>query len=106
MQALNDRQIARMQFRLDLFRRRGVPEAQAEKLVDRLVIRDAEKDDRHLCIECQHLDDDNDCFAARLLKVARERHPNRPARRHATEPIQQPMRTVLQRCSAFAFVTP
>lgn len=60
----DDPQIGRFQARVALFLRRGWEEPRAEQWADRLVSRDAERDDRHLCIECAHLRRDGTCFAA------------------------------------------
>lgn len=49
------REIARFLFRVGLMRRRGQTPEQAEYLADRLALRDQEKDDRRLCLECAHL---------------------------------------------------
>jgi hypothetical protein len=92
--ALNDKQIARMQFRLDLFARRGFSEAAAEALVDRLAQRDHDRDDRRMCAECAHLQERGTCFAA-----ARGWIPN-------TARNFSPVRTLLARCEAFTFSTP
>lgn len=89
-----DREIGRFSFRAGLFQRRGLPEAAAEFLADRLALRDQERDDRRICMECQHLQKTGGCFAAQqgwLLHTST---------RHA------PVRDILQRCEAFAFVTP
>lgn len=47
-------ELRRMAFRLHLFARRGLDEATAGKLAERLLVRDAEQDDRRLCVECLH----------------------------------------------------
>jgi len=52
--AANTAELAAMEKRLALFERRRVPVAEAEHLADRLLARDRELDDRHLCIECTH----------------------------------------------------
>lgn len=54
MIAQTERRITRMRFRLTLFARRGLAAPAAEKWVDRLAQRDADLDDRRLCIECTH----------------------------------------------------
>jgi hypothetical protein len=97
--ALNDKQIARMQFRLDLFARRGFSEAAAEALAERLAQRDHDRDDRRMCAECAHLQDGGTCFAA-----ARGWIPN--TTRHDDWRQHTPVRTLLQRCEAFTFSTP
>ncbi len=88
---LGDKELTRMEFRLGLFRRRGMPERMAEKLVDRLVLRDLERDDRRACIECANFqgipgtDRPRTCFYA---------DPG-----FSTQPL-------LQRCPRFNFQTP
>lgn len=92
--ALTDRQIARMAFRIGLFRRRGLPEREAEALADRLADRDYSGDTRRVCLECQHLQRGNTCFAASqgwLLGVSRQ---------------FAPITNLLQRCERFEFQTP
>lgn len=80
--ALNDRQIARMQFRIELFQRRGLIEREAEQLADRLADRDEDGDDRRVCLECQHLRGNN-CAAG-----------------------STPFRSTLQRCPSFTWEMP
>ena len=53
--AWNTGEIEQFNRRAALFVRRGANDAQAEAMADRLVQRDREKDDRHLCHECRHL---------------------------------------------------
>lgn len=60
--ALGDKEIFRLSFRFDLFVRRGVESLHAEKLADRLATRDFERDDRRLCLECQHYQQSRTCF--------------------------------------------
>lgn len=57
-----DKQIARFQYRVGLFKRRGMREPDAETLADRLAERDWEKDDRRTCVECKHLQRSLTCF--------------------------------------------
>lgn len=80
--ALNDRQIARMQFRLHLAQQRGLTEAAAEAWADKLAQRDYEQDDRRDCLECSNL---------RGLNCA------------ARGPV---LRGVLQRCPSFNWEVP
>ena len=40
--------------RIHLFVRRGIPADDAEHLAERLLLRDREHDDRHMCLECRH----------------------------------------------------
>ena len=53
--AWNTGEIEQFNRRAALFVRRGANDVQAEALADRLVRRDREEDDRHLCHECRHL---------------------------------------------------
>ena len=53
--AWNTGEIELFNRRAALFVRRGANDVQAEALADRLVRRDREEDDRHLCHECRHL---------------------------------------------------
>jgi hypothetical protein len=56
-----DKEIARFQFRVGLFRRRGVRGQLATVWADRLALRDFERDDRYLCLECEHLRPETKC---------------------------------------------
>lgn len=71
------------------FTRMG-PAADAEHLAERLTLRDRQRDDRRLCLECAALADNGRCLVA-----ARGRLPGASRR---LEPVQ----TVLQRCEGFA----
>ena len=53
--ALNTGETELFNRRAALFARRGAGDAQAEAKADRLVRRDREEDDRHICHECRHL---------------------------------------------------
>ncbi len=53
--AMNTREIDTFTARLALFTDKGESLDDAERLADRLVIRDREGDDRRLCLECAHL---------------------------------------------------
>lgn len=44
-----------MMARQALFMQRGATHQEAERLADKLVLRDREDDDRRLCLECRHL---------------------------------------------------
>ena len=92
--ALTEREVGRMQFRLDLFSRRGFSTTDAETLADKLAMRDWQRDDRYCCAECAHLQERGTCFAA-----ARGWIPN--TARNFT-----PVRTLLQRCESFTFQKP
>lgn len=100
MHALTEREVSRHHFRTALFQRRGVPADQAEALADRLITRDRDRDDRRMCVECQHIqpraqrDGTDGCFAAEqgwLGNVGRN---------------FSPLRTLFQRCERFTFKTP
>jgi hypothetical protein len=47
--------IGRFVARVSLFLRRGIDAAHADDLAERLHLRDAQGDDRALCVECRHL---------------------------------------------------
>jgi hypothetical protein len=94
MQPWGDAEFRRFAFRTALFNRRGVDTNTAERLADRLALRDQEKDDRRICLECLNLQRSGHCFAA-----AQGRVPN-TAKRH------QPVQDLLARCEAFEYVTP
>lgn len=92
--ALNDKQLARMQWRIQRFQRFGLSEAAAEKLADRLADRDYERDDRRVCLECSNYAQDGSCLPARQGRM-----PNTSRR-------FEPVPDLLQRCSQFVFATP
>lgn len=92
--ALNDRQIARMVFRIALFKRRGLTESHAEAWADLLADRDADGDERRICLECTGLQQDGGCFPAKQGWLPR------------TSPTHHPIKTLFQRCERFEFVTP
>lgn len=58
------------------------------------IFRDRERDDRRMCIECEHLQRDGGCFAARQGWIA-----------NAVKTLQ-PVLTVLQRCEHFGWQKP
>jgi hypothetical protein len=45
----------RFQIRLRMFARRGLDSLRATELAERLTVRDEQRDDRRLCVECAHL---------------------------------------------------
>lgn len=53
--AMNGQELDTLMARQDLFRQRGTSPQEAERLADKLVIRDRGGDDRRLCLECRHL---------------------------------------------------
>lgn len=87
--AWDDKQIIRCARRITLFVHRGWDSARAERWAERLTWRDAEGDDRRLCIECAHLRQDGSCFAAAQGWV-----PGASRR-------LQPVTDVLARCHCF-----
>ena len=92
--ALSDREIGRFLYRVALFQRRGCSEARAEAFADRLALRDQQRDDRRMCIECSHLQQRGTCFAAAsgaMRGVARR---------------LEPVKLVLQRCPNFSWQKP
>jgi hypothetical protein len=54
-QAMTSREIDTFTARLHHFTRRGLQEADAETLADKLVTRDRDADERRLCLECVYL---------------------------------------------------
>ena len=54
-EAMNGREIDTFAARLERFTVKGVSLDDAERLADKLVIRDREGDNRRLCLECAHL---------------------------------------------------
>ncbi len=85
---------ARVQKRAALFVRRGLCSEAATEQAQRLVLRDAERDERRMCIECAHLQRDGGCFAARQGWIP-------GASEHLT-----PVQTMLQRCGRFEWQKP
>jgi hypothetical protein len=53
--AMNGLEVAAFTARLDRFTSKGLPLIEAERLADRLVIRDRGQDDRSTCLECSNL---------------------------------------------------
>ena len=99
-----DKQIARFQFRVQLFQRRGWDLHKAETYADRLAERDHERDDRHLCVECVHLQRSGGCFAATQGWLI-----NFPAKTEAQQEHARrfrPVQDMLERCERFDWVTP
>ena len=43
-----------MEYRIELFHRRGMPSVEADRMAHRLLVRDRDIDNRRLCIECKH----------------------------------------------------
>lgn len=53
--AMNGEEIDTLMARLALFTDKGFSPDEAERMADKLVVRDRESDDRRLCLECVHL---------------------------------------------------
>lgn len=101
---MNDREIARFVFRAALFERRGLTPELAERVADRLALRDQERDDRRCCLECTGLDQRRECMRVRVDRQTGAKG----AARHMPDTSNdfQPMPITLQRCAGFSFVTP
>lgn len=97
-----EREAARRAFRIGLFKRRGESPERAEQLAERLAFRDADRDDRRMCIECSRMQHSrterpDGCLAARSGWFKPDL---------AVDSRLIPLRDVLQRCPCFQFVTP
>jgi hypothetical protein len=84
----NDAEIDAFTTREARFTRLG-READAGHLAERLTLRDRQRDDRRLCLECSSLADNGRCHAAA--------HGRIPGADRRLEPVA----TILQRCPAF-----
>lgn len=89
-----DAEFRRFEFRTGLFGRRGLEPGEAERIADRLALRDQERDERRMCIECQHLQQRGGCFQ------------HQQGRLTGASKFFQPMPLLLQRCPSFNFQTP
>jgi hypothetical protein len=85
-------EIAALGARVGRFAGLGVPARQAERLADRLVLRDREKEGRALCLECIHYRAGGRCVNAKRAGLADVSQTALPAYLAAT----------LQRCDGFA----
>lgn len=83
MRPWGDAEIRRFTFRHALFRQRGLSDHAAEALADRLALRDQDRDDRRVCLECKHIKPQLRCV-----------------HNHAV------LTDLLQRCHHFEFQTP
>lgn len=75
--------------RLERFTQRGLNLDAAEALAERLAIRDADGDDRRMCLECSYLGALGRCIAAATGRL--------PGASRQLEPVQ----AILQRCEGF-----
>lgn len=96
------RRADRFDFRVGLFQRRGESLERAEQLALRLAQRDAERDDRRICLECSRMQHSrterpDGCLAARSGWFKPD---------VAVDRYLIPLRDVLQRCPCFEFARP
>jgi hypothetical protein len=96
--ALSDKAIRACQYRMGLFERRGWTPERAAAWADRLIDRDADRDDRRLCIECANFQRGGWCGRAAAVLGYRPKN-GRPA-------SLQLIPDLLQRCPHFAFQKP
>ena len=96
MRSWSDTEHRRFTFRVALFQRRGLCEADAEGLADQLALRDQQHDDRRLCLECANLQRSGHCVAAKQGRIQVACDPS----------VFTVMPRLLARCAAFAWVTP
>ena len=83
-------------FRVGLFQRRGLDEPDAQALAERLALRDQQRDDRRVCLECSQMQRSGHCIAVMQGRM-----------RTACRPDQfTVMPRVLQRCPNFQFQKP
>jgi hypothetical protein len=81
--------IARFTDRRDRLMRWGYSEAEAERLAERLAIRDFDGDDRGMCVECRFLERGGRCAEARAGRLV------------GFDGRYEPARTVLHRCESY-----
>lgn len=86
--------VERLTKRINLFKRRGCNTEQAGGMAELLLLRDADMDDRRMCIECAHLQRDGGCFAARQGWIA------------GASTNLTPVTNMLQRCERFEWQIP
>lgn len=91
-EAMNTREIETFTARLARFTDKGAELEVAEWVADRLVIRDREKDDRTVCLECAHLQRGGRCGNWQIAGVAR---------RAGDAQLATELVNALQRCSGF-----
>ncbi|KIF82485.1 hypothetical protein [Noviherbaspirillum autotrophicum] len=78
--------------RIVLFMVRDLDKDEAEAMVDRLAVRDQEKDERRVCVECRHLfGTKNRRFCHQWEKTGKIGGPSIPSE----------LTTILQRCAGF-----
>ena len=94
--AMNGAEIDTFTTRLARFTDRGLSLDDAERLADKLVIRDREADDRRVCLECVHIRHGGRCGNWRAAGVAIFALDAR---------LPGDFTTILQRCDGFTEVT-
>lgn len=94
-EAMNGREIDTFTARLARFTDKGLSLDDAERLADKLVIRDREGDDRRLCLECAH-----------LHGAGRWRCGNWQRADVARDGLARDLVLTLQRCNGFIERTP
>ena len=94
MRPWGDDEFRRFGLRVAMFKRRRIDQATAERWADRLALRDQQLDDRRVCIECKHKQDDGGCFAASQ------------GRMKGVDKRLQVIPFILQRCNHFAWQKP
>ena len=100
----SDTQIARFTYRVGLFRRRGKSEVRAEQLAESLVARDAERDDRRMCLECAGLQRGQSYGNG--PSPAPRCGPAAAGRVNGASKRLEPVTDILQRCEHFVFQKP
>ena len=90
--AMNGREIDLFSIRLEQFRSVGVDLNTAERLADRLVIRDRDNDDRIVCFECCNFRNGWLCMNSLNAGVSLQ---------HSNSKLQNDFVHQLQRCSGF-----
>lgn len=63
-------ELKRFDYRAGLFQRRGFDFSEAAHLAHELYERDADKDDRRMCIECQHFQRSRTCARRGLFLIS------------------------------------
>jgi len=94
MTGWDESQIRRAMFRMALLVRRGLTAHLSEWWADRLTVRDKERDDRRICLECSSLQRDGKCFQVQQGVM------------RGVSPKHEPVSTILQRCDYFSWQKP
>lgn len=97
--AMNSAEIALFQTRVHHLVTFGVSLSDAESLADRLVTRDRDRDDRHVCLECAHMRHGGQWRCT-------NRHMGPGARAQWGMPLVRAIAEKLQRCEGFTCVAP